>query len=234
MNQTPIGIYETILCKNFQVLNFNAHFNRLKRGAKFLNSPIPKTKTQILSDLLELCQKSKYAQARIRLTLSEKGITYEIFEIPNLPLPQKVVTFKAQRPIPQIKSTNRNTENQALEFAHNHNAVDAILVNQKGFLTEGSISNLFVVKNGQLITPNSNILKGTYRQLVLKTCTKLGLNVQKKAVHINQIDQFTELFICNAIKGIVPIFEIDNHKLPKQNPLTQKIIQSIKGVDKYV
>jgi branched-chain amino acid aminotransferase len=227
MDQTQIGIYETIRCQAFQVLNFNAHFNRLKRGAKFLNLQIPKTKKQIQSELLSLCQNSNNKQARIRLTLNQNGILYEIFEIPSTPIPQKVVTYKAQRPIPQIKSTNRNIENQALEFAQSQNAVDAILINQKGFLTEGSISNLFVVKNQQLITPNNNILKGTFRQQILKTCAKLGIKVHKKAVHSNQINQFSELFICNAIKGIVPIFEIDNHKLPKQNPVTQKLINAI-------
>jgi branched-subunit amino acid aminotransferase/4-amino-4-deoxychorismate lyase len=227
MDHTQIGIYETILYKNFQVLNFNAHYNRLKRGAKFLSLSIPKTKTQILSDLIKLFQKSNYSQARIRLTLNQKTLTYEIFEIPNLPIPQKVVTYKANRPIPQIKSTNRETENQALEFAKTYNAVDAILINQKGFLTEGSISNLFVVKNQQLLTPYKSILKGTFRQQVLKTCAKLGIKVHKKAVHSSQINQFTEIFICNAIKGIVPIFEINYHKLPKQNPITKKIINAL-------
>jgi branched-subunit amino acid aminotransferase/4-amino-4-deoxychorismate lyase len=104
-------------------------------------------------------------------------------------------------------------------------AYEAILVNQKGFVTEGTISNIFVVKNGKLITPKEDILEGTVRNLIIKKTPVKLVNITQK-----QLYSFDEVFVTSSVKGVVPVAKIDGKKVGdgKVGPITKLIINAVK------
>ena len=211
-NQNP-GIYETIRCYQNKIWNFNAHYNRLLKGANYLNLKFDLS-TEQLQELIEKeITKNQFLESRIRLTLNKAELKIKCTELKNGPLSNKLVTYKGTRPITEIKNNDRLLENKALAYAHSHSAVDALLIDNQNYITEGSISNFFIVKNNTLITPNTNILKGTTRDIVLKLAKKMQIPVQLQNIHLNDLKDIQEAFITNAIKQIVPIFQINQQKL---------------------
>ena len=62
-------------------------------------------------------------------------------------------------------------------------------------------------------------------ELIIQTAKKLGIKIKYRNINTNEISNFEEIFITNAIKGIVPIFQIDNHKLSPKNPITKKLLK---------
>lgn len=208
-----IQIYETIFCQKDQIFNFNAHFNRLTKGAEFLSLKIPHSKKTIIQLIKQELLKSKLDKSRLKLILSKDSL--QIICKPITPSnSQKLVSFHGERPIPEIKNNNRQLEDQALKFAHQHQAIDALLVNSKNQITEGSISNFFVIQNNSLVTPKAQILPGTTRNLILKIASKLKIPTQIRPINLNDINQIQAAFICNSIKKIVEITHIDQLQIP--------------------
>jgi branched-subunit amino acid aminotransferase/4-amino-4-deoxychorismate lyase len=218
------GIYETIRCYKNKVWNYAAHYRRLNQSAQLTGLNLSISKSELLSKITKKLNQTGFTNSRIRLTLKHPNqLTIDCNEIPNKKLSSKLVTFKGSRQIPQIKNNDRLIEEQGLLLAQQQNALDAILINSKNQITEGTITNFFAVKNNIIYTAKSSILPGTTRAKVIKIARKLNLKIVYKKVHLNQLSELDECFVCNSIKQIVPIFRIDQHQLKRENPVTQTI-----------
>jgi branched-subunit amino acid aminotransferase/4-amino-4-deoxychorismate lyase len=159
---------------------------------------------------------------RLRIDLSDKRLDIKFSKITPIKS-HSLVTYKATRPNPKHKLSDRTIEDQALKFANGKGAVDAILIDKNGNFTEGSISNFFIVINKTIITPKRNILLGIMRKQVLK-----NVNVKFRNIKLEDVKNAEEIFITNSIKGIVPISKIDNHdKLLFPGPITQTICEKL-------
>ncbi len=88
---------------------------------------------------------------------------------------------------------------------------DAIALDSNGNVTEGTVANLFIIRNSELITPNvnSNILEGITRDSVIKIATDLKLKVTERIVNRSELYIADEAFICGSSARITPILSID-------------------------
>lgn len=212
-----ISIYETIYCKQNKIFNFNAHINRLKKGAKYLRLNQTINKKQIFQKIKKLlAKKDNLKESRVKIILDTNKITYKIDPIIKNKS-NKLITVKSIRPIAHIKNNNRTIENLALNVAIQNNCIDALLVNNKNKITEGSISNFFGIKNNTIITSKNNILCGTTRALVIKIAKQNNIKIKFQQISTIDIAKLEGAFITNSIKKIVPIYQIDSHKIPKHN-----------------
>ena len=84
-------------------------------------------------------------------------------------------------------------------------ADEALFVNEKGYITEGTISNLFVEKRGILYTPKDDVLPGTTKQLVEKIARQLKIKVIKKNFTKRFLKNADGIFITSSIMGIKPV-----------------------------
>lgn len=104
---------------------------------------------------------------------------------------------------------------------------EAILLDTHGYVSEGSGENLFIVKNGQLITPDlsSSILEGITRATVITLAQELGLTVQEARITRDQLWLADEVFLTGTAAEITPVREIDNRPIGEGGvgPVTKKI-----------
>jgi branched-chain amino acid aminotransferase len=93
-------------------------------------------------------------------------------------------------------------------------APEVILLNSRGFVAEGSTSNVFIIKNQTLITPSldSGILEGITRRLVLHLGRQLGLRCQERWVRPSELYAADELFFTGTVREITPVRRL--HKTP--------------------
>lgn len=107
---------------------------------------------------------------------------------------------------------------------HNHD--EAILLDPNGFVAEGSGENIFIVKNGVLLTPlNYNILPGITRATIIELAKDLGFLVEETLIPRNELYLADEVFFCGTAAEVTPIREIDGISIGtgKVGPITQKI-----------
>jgi branched-subunit amino acid aminotransferase/4-amino-4-deoxychorismate lyase len=91
------------------------------------------------------------------------------------------------------------------------------MLNEKGFLAEGSISNIFLVKGGALVTPSleSGILPGITRAAVLKLAESGGLKIEERQVSYEELKQAEEAFFTNSVLEVMPIAQFENRAVGK-------------------
>jgi len=121
-----------------------------------------------------------------------------------------------------IKTTSYAENAVALADAHRQGATEAIFANTRGNLCEGSGTNVFVVINGQLVTPplSAGCLAGITRGLVIARCS---LDVDERNVPLDVLYMSDEAFLTSATRDVQPIRSVDGRGLPScPGPVTER------------
>ena len=110
------------------------------------------------------------------------------------------------------KTTNRGIYNSVLKEAVSKGYEDAVFLNEKNQLTEGTIHNIFIFLNGKYYTPpvESGLLNGVYRQYMFKKMK----NVHEKILTIDDLSKAEKIFLTNSVKGIYEV-SIKKHLRPQ-------------------
>lgn len=128
---------------------------------------------------------------------------------------------------PQIKSRGRlHLKLAKIQVSERNPDADALLLNENGYITELSGSNLFLVKNGSLYTaPKSLVVPGITRQFIIDISKDIGITVFEQNIHVDQISTYDEAFITSTIIGIIHVRSIENHFFGDGNcgPITKRI-----------
>lgn len=106
---------------------------------------------------------------------------------------------------------------------------EAILMNSQGKVCEASGMNIFLVRNGQLITPGveQDILEGITRDSILKLARDLGIKILERPVDKSELFIAEEVFLSGTAAKIIPIKKIENYELPKSRPITEKLREKL-------
>lgn len=121
-----------------------------------------------------------------------------------------------------------------------HGYDDALALDHRGHVTEGTVANLFLARKGRLITPSvdSDILEGITRDSILCLAADLNIPVEERLVDRTELYIADEAFVCGSSARIVPIVAIDKRTVGsgKEGPFTKKIaakyLAAQKGSDK--
>ncbi len=109
---------------------------------------------------------------------------------------------------------------------------EAILLNAQGKVSEASGMNIFLVRNGQLITPgvDQDILEGITRDSILTIARNQGIPVVERAVDRSELLLAEEAFLCGTAAKIAPIQQIEAYKLPVERPITEQLQQMLQAI----
>ncbi len=249
------SVYETLRTIHHYPLQLNGHIQRLFGSAKRLELPVPFSAKEIKGETLRTAMAywKRYSSSElyIRIIISRGfgDIGFDpnlcrspllIIIVKSLPLiPKKLyqhgihvafvgtVRNNPKSLDPNIKSGNYLNNILAYLEARKTKAMDAIMQNGEGYITEGTTSNIFIVKNEVLYTPSldSGILKGLTRDLILETAQKN--HIQFKETHISKEMLFDadECFFSSSLKGIMAISRCNSKKIGIGKPghLTKKL-----------
>jgi branched-chain amino acid aminotransferase len=129
---------------------------------------------------------------------------------------------------PHIKASGHYTNSVlAVQEAIRRGYDDALLFNAKGDISEGSGANLFIVRNGTLITNDldASILPGITRDSVLHIARDLNLPITIRPMTLPDVQTADEVFFCGTAVEVTPIREVDGRIIGegKPGPITQRI-----------
>lgn len=123
---------------------------------------------------------------------------------------------------------NGNYMNSIL--AHQEAATDgydeALLLDVDGFVSEGSGENIFIVRNGKLITPDlTSALEGITRDTIVQLASEIGLTIVEKRITRDEVYSADEAFFTGTAAEVTPIRELDNRSIGigKRGPVTEKL-----------
>lgn len=99
-----------------------------------------------------------------------------------------------------------------IQHAKDNGFDDAVFLNSRGNICETSSSNIFMIQKGVLFTPalNQGCVAGTKRRELLEKLPQLGFQIEETIITKDMVFEMEEVFLTNAIRGIMPVICIDN------------------------
>jgi branched-chain amino acid aminotransferase len=104
---------------------------------------------------------------------------------------------------------------------------EAILLTADGYIADGSGENVFIVRDGEIVTPDlsASILPGITRETIIEIARSLGYTVREKPLIRADLYTATEVFMCGTAAEVTPIREVDDHDLGPPGPVTLELQQ---------
>ncbi len=247
------GVFETLRTYNRELFRLTDHLKRLERSARAINLPIPSLDflREALVKTLRANQVKEDVLVRITVTRGRGSggiVSLEPIEasvvVSLRPLPvdlpevftegwQVIIAKRRRLPKsaldPGIKSLNFLNNILARAEATQVGAHEAIMLNERGFVTEGSISNVFLVYNHRLITPSESdgLLPGISRQVVMELARRKGMLVKEVSIKPELLFKAEEVFLTLTSAGIMPIVKVNDRFIANGKPgrITNELYQ---------
>lgn len=239
--------------RELYIVHARDHYRRLHESAKILMMKLPKSAEELVEITTELCARNAYeCEVYIRpfIYKSDEAIgvrlegVQDAFAIVAIPF---VGYFGESKGLRACLSSWRRIDdtsaparakvtgiyiNSALakSEAIANGFDEAILLSNDGHVSEGSAENIFIVKNGELITPDptQNILEGVTRRCAMTIARDLGMAVIERAIDRTELYTATEVFFTGSAAGIMPVESIDHR--PVGDGRTGKMTKAIADV----
>lgn len=238
------GVFETVKIANGKAVLLERHLRRLQNSSEKMQMQIPDfdyLKSACLEVLLQP-EVSKAKLGRIRITVSSgpseigskrgKDWTLVIVFAPYSAWPEsaKVIISDVMRnqlsPLAGAKTTSYAENVLALKKAHDQNASEAVLLNLDGNVAEGTGSNIFIVKNGTVLTPpeSDGILAGIARNAVIESIPE-HIRFSELSFTKEDLLNADEVFLTSSTRDIQPVTQIDN-KIFSIGPITLELMKT--------
>jgi branched-chain amino acid aminotransferase len=248
------GVFEGIRAYNGIVFKLKEHIDRLYRSAHPIFLKIPLTKAEMSKAVVETLKKNNLTDAYIRLVVT-RGVgdlgldprkcpkpTVIIITEPTLVLhsPEKlekgistVITWVRRNSVDaathELKSLNYLNSILGKIEANNSGVDEAICLDKAGYVCEGVGENIFIVRDGKLLTPplSSGALDGITRTFIINLAKKMGIEVTERNITPNELFTADEAFFTGTAAEVAPIHDVNGRVIGagKQGPVTKRIMQ---------
>jgi len=245
------GLFETMRVYSGKIFRLEHHLDRLFQSARSILIELPITKNEIRSAIYAALKLNGLSNSIVRLTVTrgelDSGVNVDYSSPPTIVIlvkPVKAISKKTYKEgigiklykksairtqgiSNKIKSCNYLSNIILRENALKENFFEAILLDHNHNVTEGTISNIFIIKNNQLKTPITNefVLSGIIRQAILDLCLENNIPFKEDLITERELYEADELFLTNSAIEILPVRNINHHKLKNRGmrPMTKHI-----------
>ena len=230
------GVYEVFAILDSKIVDYDGHIKRLYRSLNELriNSPIQKKSYKF--HIKEIIKRNLIKDGLVYLQVT-RGVASRDFKFPknsksaiviigkNIPSDyyknyfKKGIRVKTTKDLRwkrvDIKSLNLLSPVLAKQYAVDNDCEEAWLLDENGYITEGSSSNAWIVKNKTVITrPVSNsILNGITRSTLIKSLMKIGYKLTERSFNLTDAIDADEAFITSATQFVMPVITVNNFKI---------------------
>ncbi|MCF6282308.1 MAG: aminodeoxychorismate lyase [Candidatus Polarisedimenticolaceae bacterium] len=225
------GLFETIALSAGQLTLWSYHIERLNAGCRRLAIPVP-DESLLLKEAELLTKGVKQGVVKIIITRGSGGRGYRP---PVSAEPNRIVTLHSWPDYPAawfktgvvlrlcqtrlgsnpslagIKHLNRLEQVLARREWSDPEIAEGLMLDGNGQVIEATQSNLFLLYDGQLVTPDLSCcgVAGTVRRLVMEVAQEQAIPLEISAVTLQQVRQADALFLTNAITGILPVKQFE-------------------------
>lgn len=237
------GIYEVIRVYNNKPFMLEEHLDRFEKSANAIHLKLPYARQELIDIINQGIERSNEKSVDVYFQVT-RGIAPRLHFFPDTKA-VFAMTIKPSRYVDSSKKENgvavllmederwKNCYIKSLNLLPNvlakheaaSNGCDEAILIKDGYITEGSSSNIFVIKNGAMYTTpaTKGILHGITRLAVIQLADKLNLEVKEEHFDEKFLINSDEAFITSTTQEILPINKVDDHKLPTHYTITRML-----------
>ena len=225
-------IYEVIRVIEGKPLFYEAHYDRMVNSCRLSNTEFKINKDSLKKNIELLIKVNKLREGNLKITFKGKEEVLRIFFIKHsyptedmYALGVKTILYHGERTNPNAKIINNDFRKDVQEKIKEANAFEAILVNGENNITEGSKSNIFLIKNDILFTSRVElVLPGVTRTEIIKVAKENNIKVVEENINRDTLEEFDAAFISGTSPNILPISEVNNIKYNINNKLLRQLM----------
>jgi len=249
------GVFEGLRFYQGKTFMLEAHLQRLVQSAQAISLELPYSLEQIAAAIVQLIARYPDDAGYLRLVVTRGqgslGIDPRKCASPNLFIIADELTVmdvndinhgvslhvaKTRRsPVecldPQIKSLNYLNNILARIEANRAGMDEALMLNLDGYVSEGSVDNVFVLRSGSLQTPplSDGLLAGITRAVVIEVARGIGIPCEEASLTVRDLQRADECFLTGTGAELIPVRQIDEHHFGvPDSPLTPAIMAGFK------
>lgn len=241
-----ISIYEVFRIIDEIPLFLGRHLERLKVSARHTDIELWHTKEEIAGFVNRLCQVNHVNYGNVKIvfnklnSLNQDGENICVaknflvyFVRHNYPTSEQYANgvdttiYKAVRNNPNAKIINLSLRERTESIKKSQHVYEVILTNDKGNISEGSRSNIFMIKDGKVFTtPVEKVLPGITRDSVIKVCRRLNIPVIEKEINYRDLWQFDAVFLSRTSSKVLPIRRVNSYRFSVNHKTLRAIMQA--------
>jgi branched-chain amino acid aminotransferase len=238
------GIFEGIRVYSNNIFRLQEHVDRLYNSAKSILLEIPYSKEEMIRLIAQAVEKNQHENAYIRVVVSRgvgdlgldpfkcKKPQVVIIVEPLAIFPKELyekgleiitVATRRNRPdvlSPKVKSLNYLNNVLVRIEAHLANVSEALMLNDQGYVAEGSADNVFIVKNGKILTPPCYVgaLEGVTRNVIMEIARDLGFEVKEEPFTRHDVYTAEEVFLTGTAAEVIAVVKVDGRVIGEGVP----------------
>jgi branched-chain amino acid aminotransferase len=249
------GVFTTLRLADGVLFAFERHWARIQRDAAAFHIPIPDDGLQVRRELLELVEANQLRNATVRLVIVRNGPG--MWADPSVGRPSDVIALTADSKEwgDSVKLTYvRDARHAACPFAgtkilswamnlawfesaQSRGFDEAILLNERGEVSECTSANIFIANGSQVWTPplSSGCLPGITREVLLGGIHLPGITIGEKTLMPADLESAGEVFITSTTRNLLPVLQIEDQKVGRSAHARQVLDQAFSEfVKRYV
>src|SRR5947208_13440669 len=248
------GVFEGIRVYNGKIFECDAHIRRLYDSAKAIRLKIPPGPAELKSIMEQTVKANGFNECYIRVVVT-RGVgslgidpnkcanpsliviadliqvyPKEMFEKGISVITASTLRMHPSALSPRIKSLNYLNNSLARIEANDAGVPEAIMLNSEGNVAEGTVQNVFIIRDGQVQTPNTHdgILEGVTRRVMIDICAKLGIPCIEKSIQRLDLYIADEMFLTGTGGEVMPVTKIDGRQIGsgEVGPITRRLKQA--------
>ncbi|MDQ0174589.1 branched-chain-amino-acid transaminase [Bacillus chungangensis] len=240
------GVFEGIRMYSGNVFRLSEHLDRLYDSAKSIMLEIPYSKEELTKIVVNTLKKNEYQDAYIRLVVS-RGVGNLGLDPSTCKNPQviviaeqlsifpkalyetgiEIVSVASRRNrsdvlSPKVKSLNYLNNILVKIEAHLASVNEALMLNDQGYVAEGSADNIFIVKNNVLKTPPGYVgaLEGITRNAIIDLAKKKGFDIREDVFTRHDVYTADEVFLTGTAAEVIAVVKVDGRTIGNGMPGT--------------
>ena len=239
------GLFETLRVSRAVPFRWLDHVERLRQGAALLAIRLPWVNDELRALATKLIDVNQAHESVLRISISRgigpRGYSPNGADSPTLAMtvhpapaldPMRPIQWRlhtarfrvlADDPLARAKSANKLVQVLARAEADAHRADEALLLNTRGEITEGTASNVFWIESGRTCTiPLScGALPGVTRKVVLEECEARRWSVAEKVISVETLARAEGVFLTTTTLGVVEAIALDGRELNRCSQVTE-------------
>ena len=243
------SVYEIVRIEQSVPLFLDAHLKRLFHSLTLENLIIDESHDDLNEGVNRLIENNEYSSGKIKF----------VFYFPNYPqsqdyhyliyftepvFPEKVQyqegvevgICQAVRNDPNAKVMNTAARKLADQRIQETNVFEVLLIDNEGYITEGSRSNVFFVFKSQLVTPpDEAVLQGIARKNVIEICQEKDIPLEIRKVHQSELQQAESIFLTGTSLKVLPVKSVEQISYKVESELLVLLMTAYDHkIDKYI
>jgi 4-amino-4-deoxychorismate lyase len=239
------GLFETMAVLDGEVRRLDAHLARLQSGCERLGIVMPE-RTLLTAEIAAVTLNAQRAVLKLMVT---RGFGGRGYRLPDQPAPTRILWLDAwpeypaewahtgvnvrvcstvlgvQPQLAGIKHLNRLEQILARrEWQGSDDVAEGLMMDTRGAVICGTMTNVFVVHSGNLLTPRLDRcgVAGTVRAAILQAAAELGIPGKEVAIDFDALREADEVFLTNALIGVWPVRRLGDHSY-RVGPVTRQL-----------